>query len=102
MLISGALSRACSERCLSALRNAARARKTSVVRTNAAGTAGKYPYDFFYVGNGLFNSIVNKDFPTAAELTAIGTQASRGAARRAHRRLLVRAAAGFTVSDPSF
>src|SRR5262249_53372327 len=43
--------------------------------SNASGSAGKYPYDFFYVGNGLFNSIANKDFPTVAELTAIGSAA---------------------------
>jgi prepilin-type N-terminal cleavage/methylation domain-containing protein/prepilin-type processing-associated H-X9-DG protein len=42
---------------------------------NASGSSGKYPYDFFYVGNGLFNAIVNKDFPTQAELTAIGSKA---------------------------
>ncbi len=35
--------------------------------------AGKYPFDTFHVGNGPFNSIANWDFPTAAELTTIGT-----------------------------
>jgi len=43
--------------------------------SNASGTAGKYPYDVFYTNNGLFNSVVNKDFPTAAELTTIGSAA---------------------------
>jgi prepilin-type processing-associated H-X9-DG protein len=38
--------------------------------------AGVYPNDIFYVGNGLFNSIVNKNFPTVAELNSIGTTAS--------------------------
>lgn len=38
-------------------------------------TVGRYPFDIFYVGNGLFNSVVNKDFPTAAELNAIGNAA---------------------------
>jgi prepilin-type N-terminal cleavage/methylation domain-containing protein len=37
------------------------------------GATGKYPYDFFYAGNGAFTSVANKDFPTAAELTNIGT-----------------------------
>jgi prepilin-type N-terminal cleavage/methylation domain-containing protein len=37
---------------------------------------GKYPYDVFYLGSDtLFNSVVNKDFATAAELNAIGSQA---------------------------
>ena len=43
--------------------------------SNATGSNGKYPYDFFYVGNGLFSSVVNKDFPTPAELTSIGNAA---------------------------
>jgi hypothetical protein len=43
--------------------------------SNAAGGSGKYPYDIFYTNNGLFTSIVNKDFPTQAELDAIGTAA---------------------------
>jgi prepilin-type N-terminal cleavage/methylation domain-containing protein len=38
-------------------------------------TVGKYPYDIFYVGNGLFTAIANRDFPTAAELDAIGNAA---------------------------
>lgn len=40
-----------------------------------AGSAGpgKYPYDIFYVGDGAFNSVVNKEFPTVAELDNIGS-----------------------------
>ncbi|WP_010046156.1 DUF1559 domain-containing protein [Gemmata obscuriglobus] len=44
--------------------------------SNASGNAGKYPYDVFYTNNGLFNSVVNKNFPTQAEVDAIG-QAAR-------------------------
>jgi prepilin-type N-terminal cleavage/methylation domain-containing protein/prepilin-type processing-associated H-X9-DG protein len=40
--------------------------------SNATGSSGKYPYDFFYAGNGAFTSVVNKDFPTMAELDNIG------------------------------
>ena len=36
---------------------------------------GKYPFDIFYAGDGPFNAIVNKDFPTVAELDAIGSRA---------------------------
>jgi len=36
---------------------------------------GKYPFDVFYAGDALFNSVVNKDFATAAELDAIGSAA---------------------------
>jgi prepilin-type N-terminal cleavage/methylation domain-containing protein/prepilin-type processing-associated H-X9-DG protein len=43
--------------------------------SNQSGGSGKYPYDIFYAGNGLFNSIVDKDFPTKPELDAIGGQA---------------------------
>ncbi|AMV29242.1 Type II secretion system protein G precursor [Gemmata sp. SH-PL17] len=43
--------------------------------SNASGSAGKYPYDFFYTNNGVFNSVVDKNFPTAAELASIGTVA---------------------------
>jgi prepilin-type N-terminal cleavage/methylation domain-containing protein/prepilin-type processing-associated H-X9-DG protein len=39
------------------------------------GSSGKYPYDIFYVGNGPFDSIADKNFPTIGELTALGTQA---------------------------
>jgi len=41
-----------------------------------SGSGGsKYPYDIFYTSDGLFTSIVNKDFPTQAELDAIGSSA---------------------------
>jgi prepilin-type N-terminal cleavage/methylation domain-containing protein/prepilin-type processing-associated H-X9-DG protein len=43
--------------------------------TGRTGGAGQYPFDTFHIGNGLFNSVVDRDFPTAAELTAIGTAA---------------------------
>ncbi|AMV21532.1 DUF1559 domain-containing protein [Planctomyces sp. SH-PL14] len=39
------------------------------------GSTGKFPNDIFYVGNGPFNSIVNKDFPTINELNTIGQAA---------------------------
>lgn len=39
------------------------------------GSTGKYPYDFFYAGNGPFTSVVDRDFPTQAELDAIGNAA---------------------------
>lgn len=39
------------------------------------GGPGKYPYDFFYAGDSLFNAVVNPDFPTQAELDAIGSAA---------------------------
>lgn len=39
---------------------------------NAVAT---YPFDIFYAGTGPFNAVKNKDFATAAELTAIGTAA---------------------------
>ncbi|MDA0284103.1 MAG: DUF1559 domain-containing protein [Planctomycetota bacterium] len=41
--------------------------------SGAVGASGTYPYDIFYAGNGLFNAVVDKDFPTQAELNAIGT-----------------------------
>jgi prepilin-type N-terminal cleavage/methylation domain-containing protein len=37
--------------------------------------AGKYPYDVFYVGNTKFDNVVNKDFPTQAEIDDIGSTA---------------------------
>lgn len=37
------------------------------------GAAGLYPFDIFYAGNGAFTSIVDRNFPTTAELNAIGT-----------------------------
>jgi prepilin-type N-terminal cleavage/methylation domain-containing protein len=39
------------------------------------GSSGKFPYDIFYVGNGPINAVVNKDFPTEAELATIGNAA---------------------------
>lgn len=39
------------------------------------GSAGRYPFDIFYVGNGRFTSIVNRDFPTVGELDNIGNAA---------------------------
>ena len=39
------------------------------------GGPGKYPYDIFYAGDGPFNAVVNKEFPTQAELDAIGSRA---------------------------
>lgn len=42
---------------------------------SGATGSGKYPRDIFYVGNGLFNAVVNREFPTVAELTAIGQTA---------------------------
>jgi prepilin-type N-terminal cleavage/methylation domain-containing protein/prepilin-type processing-associated H-X9-DG protein len=42
--------------------------------STGAGVA-TYPFDIFYAGDGPFNSVKNKDFATAAELTAIGTAA---------------------------
>ncbi len=43
--------------------------------TGQTGSAGRYPYDVFYVGNGPLTGVANRDFPTAAELTSIGTAA---------------------------
>lgn len=43
--------------------------------TGQTGTAGRYPYDIFYAGNGPINAVVNKDFPTQAELDTIGSTA---------------------------
>ena len=43
--------------------------------SNASGSSGKYPFDIFYAGNSLFNSVANRDFPTQAELDAIGSAA---------------------------
>ncbi len=43
--------------------------------SGATGSTGKYPYDIFYAGNGPFNSVVNRNFPTPAELTNIGNTA---------------------------
>jgi prepilin-type processing-associated H-X9-DG protein len=35
----------------------------------------KYPYDIFYISESSFTSIANKNFPTQAEITAIGAAA---------------------------
>ena len=39
------------------------------------GGSGTYPQDIFYAGDAPFNAVVNKDFPTQAELDAIGSAA---------------------------
>jgi prepilin-type N-terminal cleavage/methylation domain-containing protein len=39
------------------------------------GNVGKYPYDIFYVGDSKFNAVVDKDFPTQAEVDDIGSTA---------------------------
>lgn len=44
------------------------------------GSAGRYPFDIFYSGNGPFTSVVNKDFPTQAELDNIGSIAKNSPA----------------------
>ena len=45
------------------------------------GSVGKYPFDVFYTGSdALFNAVANKDFPTQAELDAIGSAAKTSAA----------------------
>ena len=36
---------------------------------------GVYPYDIFYAGDGPFDSVVDKSYPTEAELDAIGSAA---------------------------
>ncbi len=43
--------------------------------TGVNSGAATYPFDIFYGGDGPFTSVVNKDFPTQAELDAIGTAA---------------------------
>ncbi|QDS91467.1 hypothetical protein FF011L_01970 [Roseimaritima multifibrata] len=43
--------------------------------SGATGSSGQYPFDFFYSSNGPFNAVVDKDFPTQAELQAIGIAA---------------------------
>ncbi len=37
--------------------------------------AGLFPNDIFYTNDSFFNAVVNKQFPTQAELVTIGTQA---------------------------
>ena len=39
------------------------------------GTNARYPYDFFYTSDGLFTSIVDKNFPTPTEINNIGNTA---------------------------
>lgn len=39
------------------------------------GGTGVYPYDVFYAGNSVFNAVVDRDWPTIAELDAIGMAA---------------------------
>lgn len=46
---------------------------TSELLSGDAQTGAKYPYDIFFGGDGIYTSVVNKDFPTTAELTTIGT-----------------------------
>jgi prepilin-type N-terminal cleavage/methylation domain-containing protein/prepilin-type processing-associated H-X9-DG protein len=43
--------------------------------SGASGGTGKYPYDVFFTNNGLFSSVVNRDFPTLTELENIGKAA---------------------------
>ncbi len=40
----------------------------------AAGP-GRYPFDVFYAGDGVFTAVVDRNFPTAAELDTIGSAA---------------------------
>lgn len=42
---------------------------------NANNGTGVFPQDIFYTNNGLFNAVVNKNFPTQTELDSIGTSA---------------------------
>ncbi len=39
------------------------------------GGSGRFPFDIFYAGNGPIDAVVNKDFPTQAELDVIGNAA---------------------------
>ncbi len=43
--------------------------------SNGPNGSGKYPFDIFYVGNGLFNAVANRDFPTQTEIDNIGLAA---------------------------
>ncbi|MFM8891663.1 MAG: DUF1559 domain-containing protein, partial [Planctomycetia bacterium] len=43
--------------------------------TAVTSSPGTYPFDIFYVGDSLFNAVANKDFPTLAEIEAIGNAA---------------------------
>lgn len=42
--------------------------------SNASGSAGRYPYDIFYTNDSLFN-FVDRNFPSQAEIDAIGESA---------------------------
>lgn len=43
--------------------------------SGATGSSGRFPNDVFYTNDGLFGSIANRDFPTQAEIDAIGQNA---------------------------
>jgi prepilin-type N-terminal cleavage/methylation domain-containing protein len=43
--------------------------------TGVYSSPGTYPFDIFYVGDSLFTAVVDRNFPTAAELAAIGNAA---------------------------
>ena len=43
--------------------------------SGASSGAGVFPRDIFYANNGLFNAVVNKNFPTQTELDNIGSAA---------------------------
>ena len=43
--------------------------------TGSSGPTGNFPRDIFYTNNGLFNAVVDKNFPTQAELDTIGNAA---------------------------
>ncbi len=47
--------------------------------SGVTGSVGYYPYDIFYVGDGMFSSIVDSRFPTSDELEAIGMRARNSA-----------------------
>jgi prepilin-type N-terminal cleavage/methylation domain-containing protein len=50
---------------------------SEILSGSGAGSSGPgvYPYDIFYVGNSVITGVANIYFPTAAELTTIGTAA---------------------------
>ena len=39
------------------------------------GGTGRFPFDIFYVGDSVINAVANRNFPTLAELNAIGNVA---------------------------
>jgi prepilin-type processing-associated H-X9-DG protein len=43
--------------------------------SGSTGSTARYPNDIFYVGDGLFTSITDRNFPTKAQTDAIGTAA---------------------------